>query len=108
MPQFNLQLSDKVLRPEDEASVRAFAARTDWAALPSSAHLHGAILRELLRVDAYDSHITAEGLRVLAAQRMVLYPDALDGTAELPVWLDWLEGIEELKGLRMIQRQTSP
>ena len=97
MPQFNLQLSDKVLRPEDEASVRAFAARTDWAALPSSAHLHGTILRELLRVDAYDSHIVAEGLRLLSAQRMVLYADALAGTAELPVWLEWLERIEELK-----------
>ena len=65
--------------------MRAFAARTNWAALPSSAHLHGAILRELLRVDAYDSHIAAQGLRILAAQRMVLYADALDGTAELPV-----------------------
>ena len=97
MPQFNLQLSDKMLRPQDEASVRAFAARTDWAALPSSAHLHGTVLRELLRSDVYDSHIVAEALRLLAAQRMVLYADRLAGTPELPLWLDWLGRIEELK-----------
>ena len=97
MPQFNLQLSDETLRPEDEASVRAFAARTEWTALPSSAHLYGSILRELLHADVYDSHLVAEGLRLLAAQRIALYADRLAGTAELPLWLDWLERIEELK-----------
>jgi len=99
MPQFNLQLSDKMLRPDDEASVQAFAACTDWAPMPSSAQLYGSILRELLRADAYDSHVVAEGLRLLAAQRMVLYADRLTGTAELPLWLDWLEQIEELKNV---------
>jgi len=99
MPQFNLQLSNKMIRPEDEASVRAFAARTDWTSLPSSAHVHGTLLRELLRPDVYDSHVMAEGLRLLAAKRMVLYADRLTGTTELPLWLDWLEQIEELKNV---------
>ena len=99
MPRFNLQLSDKVLRPENEASVRAFAGRTDWAGLPSSAHLYGTVLRELLREDVYESHVVAEGLRLLAAQRMALYADRLAGTAELPLWLDWLEKIEEVKSV---------
>jgi hypothetical protein len=99
MPQFNLQLSDTILRPDDEASVQAFAARTDWAALPSSAQLHGSILGVLLHSDVYDSHLVAEGLRLLAAQRMALYAGRLTGTAELPLWLGWLERIEELKSV---------
>jgi len=99
MPQFNLELPDRMLRPEDEASVRAFAARTDWTSLPSSAQLHSTLLRELLRADVYDSHVVAEGLRLLAAQRMALYADRLTGTAELPLWLDWLERIEELRNV---------
>ena len=99
MPRFNLQLPDRVLRPEYEASVRAFADRGDWASLPSSAQMHGTILRELLRADVYDSHVVAEGLRLLAAQRMALYADRLTGTAELRLWLDWLERIEELKSV---------
>jgi hypothetical protein len=98
MPQFNVRLSDKTLRPEDEASLRAFADLKDWA-LPSSTQLHGAILQELLRADVYDSHVVAEALRLLAAQRMALYADRLSGSAELPLWLDWLERIEELKNV---------
>jgi hypothetical protein len=99
MPQFNLPLSDKMLRPDDDTSVAAFAARTDWAEMPSSSRLHGNILRVLLRPDGYDSHIVAEGLRLLAAQRMVLYVDRLTGTAQLPLWLNWLEQIEQLKNV---------
>lgn len=99
MPQFNLKLSDDALRPEDEGSVRAFGDRTDWTPLPSSARLYGSILRELLRADAFDSHLVSEGLRLLAAQRMALYADQLTGTPEFRLWLDWLERIEELKNV---------
>lgn len=99
MPRFNLQLPDKVLRPESEPSVRAFADRTDWAGLPYSTHLYGTVLCQLLRDDVYDSHMVAEGLRLLAAQRMALYVDQLAGTAELRLWLNWLEEIEELKSV---------
>ena len=85
MPQFNLQLSDKVLCPEDEASVRALLL----VLIGQRCHLLRTCMAPFFvnycAWTTYDSHIAAQGLRILAAQRMVLYADALDGTAELPV-----------------------
>src|SRR5262249_43036420 len=61
--------------------------------------LYGAVLSQLLSEDAYDSHLVAEGLRLLAAHRMALYVDRLAGTPEREKWLDWIEEIEELKSV---------
>jgi hypothetical protein len=98
MVQFNIRLSDKVLRPDTLTSVRAFAERTNWQGLPSSAHLHAGVISVVLRPPDIDTSMAEEGLLLLATQRLVLYLDSTDKSkkTDVPLWLYWIERIENL------------
>ena len=98
MAQFNIKLSDKVLRPDSLTSVRAFAERTDWQGLPSSTHLHAGVISVVLRPPDIDTSMAEEGLLLLANQRMVLYLDSPERSknTDVPLWLSWIERIEDL------------
>lgn len=97
MAQFNIRLSDKVLRPDTLTSVRAFAERTDWQGLPSSTHLHAGVISAVLRPPDIDTSMAEEGLLLLATQRMVLYLDSTGRSknTDVQLWLSWIERIED-------------
>ena len=98
MTQFNIRLSDRVLRPDDITSVRAFAERADWRGLPSSTHLHASVISVVLRPPGIDTSMAEEGLLLLATQRLVLYLDSSERSkkVDVPLWLSWIEGLEDL------------
>ncbi len=100
MAQFNIRLSDKVLRPDTLTSVRAFAERADWHGLPSSAHLHAGVISVVLRPPDIDTSMAEEGLLLLATQRIVLYLDWPNRSknTDVPRWLSWIQRIEDLTG----------
>ncbi len=98
MAQFNIRLSDRVLRPDTLTSIRAFAERTEWEGLPSSTHLHAGVISVVLRPPDIDTSMAEEGLLLLATQRIVLYLDSIDRSKniDVPLWLSWVERIDDL------------
>ncbi|CAN5584280.1 hypothetical protein BH10ACI3_BH10ACI3_10030 [soil metagenome] len=87
------------MNPEDLKSIESFGFRDHWSGLPYSAKLHGFALAQLLSPDTYDSYITAEVLRNLAAYRLVLYAPILKDPKELSQWLDWGGRFEAMEGV---------
>jgi hypothetical protein len=101
MAQFNIRLSDKILRPDTISSVRIFAERTDWHRLPSSAHLHAGVISVVLRPPDIDTSLAEKGLLLLANQRMILYLSSTGRSDDL--WLSWVERIEDMTDTYLIE-----